>query len=228
MIKYASIIALLLGFALDLLLGDPYWLWHPIRLVGNMIAAFEKFLRRIFPDTEQGQFVAGIFLVIAVTTLGAGIPAALLFGLYDWNFYVGLAAETILCYQMLAAKALKTESMRVHAALSAGDVEGARTAVSMIVGRDTQNLTQEGITKAAVETVAENTADGVIAPLLFMAIGGAPMGFFYKSVNTMDSMVGYKNDKYLYFGRAAAKFDDLLNWLPARLSALLMIATCPT
>ena len=124
---------------------------------------------------------------------------------------------------MLAAKSLKTESMKVYDQLEQHNIEGARKAVSMIVGRDTANLTEEQIAKAAVETVAENTSDGVIAPLFFMLIGGAPLGFFYKSVNTMDSMIGYRNEHYQYFGTAAAKLDDILNYIPARISAYLMI-----
>ena len=128
-----------------------------------------------------------------------------------------------MCYQLLATKSLKTETMKVYDALKEGDLKKARYAVSMVVGRDTDVLDEIGVTKAAVETVAENTSDGIIAPLLFMMIGGPVLGYFYKAVNTMDSMVGYKNDKYLYFGRAAAKFDDVVNYIPARLSAILMI-----
>ncbi len=131
--------------------------------------------------------------------------------------------ETILCYWLLATKSLKDESMKVYDKLAAGDLPGSRQAVSMIVGRDTAALDEKGVTKAAVETVAENTSDGIIAPMLFMAVGGPVFGWFYKSINTMDSMVGYKNDKYLYFGRFAAKLDDVVNFLPARLSGVLMV-----
>ncbi len=218
-----SFVALVLGFLLDLILGDPYWLWHPIRGVGNLISVTEKLLRRIFPKTKQGELVAGVFLVILVVGISAGIPAALLVLVFQWNRYAGILLEAIMCYQLLATKSLKVESMKVHNALQAGDLEGGRQAVSMIVGRDTKPLSQEGIVKAAVETVAENTSDGSIAPIIYMAIGGPILGFCYKAVNTMDSMVGYKNDKYLYFGRAAAKLDDLLNYIPARISAYLMI-----
>lgn len=159
--------------------------------------------------------------------LTAGITSASAWGLLFLaglvHPYVRFALETVMCYQLLATKSLRDETMKVYTALRAGDVEGARRAVSMVVGRDTAVLDDIGITKAAVETVAENTSDGIIAPLLFMVIGGAPLGYFYKAVNTMDSMVGYKNERYLYFGRAAAKFDDVVNWFPARLSAVLMV-----
>ena len=218
-----SILAVGLGFLLDLLLGDPHWLYHPIRLVGHLITGLETVLRRIFPGTESGELAAGGCLLV----LTAGITSASAWGLLFLaglvHPYVRFALETVMCYQLLATKSLRDETMKVYTALRAGDVEGARRAVSMVVGRDTAVLDDIGITKAAVETVAENTSDGIIAPLLFMVIGGAPLGYFYKAVNTMDSMVGYKTERYLYFGRAAAKFDDVVNWFPARLSAVLMV-----
>lgn len=217
-----SILAVMLGFLLDLLIGDPHWLYHPIRLVGHLISGLEKLLRGIFPRTNKGELTAGVFLLI----LTAGITTAAAWGMLALagrvNPYARFALETLMCYQLLATKALKDETMKVYDALKEEDLEKARYAVSMVVGRDTAVLDEIGVTKAAVETVAENTSDGIIAPLLFMMIGGAPFGFFYKAVNTMDSMVGYKNEKYLYFGRAAAKFDDVLNYIPARLSAVLM------
>ena len=154
------------------------------------------------------------------------VPGGILYLAYHISFYLGLAVESFMCYQILATKSLKVESDRVYREIQTGDIARARKAVSMIVGRDTQNLTIEGVTKAAVETVAENTSDGVIAPLFYMVIGGALLGFGYKAVNTMDSMVGYKNDRYLYFGRTAAKLDDIVNYIPARISALLMVVSC--
>ncbi len=218
-----SILVVGLGFLLDLLLGDPHWLYHPVRLVGHLITGLETVLRRIFPGTESGELAAGGCLLV----LTAGITSASAWGLLFLaglvHPYVRFALETVMCYQLLATKSLRDETMKVYTALRAGDVEGARRAVSMVVGRDTAVLDDIGITKAAVETVAENTSDGIIAPLLFMVIGGAPLGYFYKAVNTMDSMVGYKNERYLYFGRTAAKFDDVVNWFPARLSAVLMV-----
>lgn len=217
-------IALALGFLLDLLLGDPLSLPHPIRGFGRLIEGLEKPLRRQAGE-EKGKLLRnGCLLTILVPLLVTGAAFFVLFIFYRLSPWAGLAAETVMCYQMLAARGLKTESMKVYAALSADDVEGARQAVSMIVGRDTQKLDAAGIARAAVETVAENTADGSIAPMLYMAIGGAALGFFYKAVNTMDSMIGYKNEKYLYFGRAAARLDDFCNYLPSRLAALLMLA----
>jgi adenosylcobinamide-phosphate synthase len=168
--------------------------------------------------------VAGIFLVILVVAVTTGLPCLLLYGAWRINPWLYFALQTFWCYQLLATRSLKDESMKVYDELEKKDLMGARYAVSMIVGRDTENLNEAGVTKAAVETVAENLSDGIIAPMFYMAIGGAGLGFFYKAINTMDSMVGYKNEKYLYFGRAAAKLDDLVNFLPSRLSALFMIA----
>lgn len=222
---YYSLIALGIGFVLDLIFGDPYFLWHPIRLIGNLIAFAEKILRRIFPATKRGELIAGIFLVIIVVTLSTGIPILILGLSYHWNPYMGVLVESIMCYQLLATKSLKVESMKVYKALSKGELEEGRQAVSMIVGRDTANLTESEIVKATVETVAENTSDGSIAPMLFMIIAGVGGGFFYKAVNTMDSMVGYKNEKYINFGKLAARLDDVLNYIPARISAYLMIVS---
>ena len=219
-------IAFLAGFLLDLLIGDPHWLYHPVRLIGNLIAFLEKILRKIFPKTDKGELAAGIVEVILVCLLSGGIPFLILHILYGISVWAGFALETFWCYQLLATKSLKTESMKVYDRLKNGTLDEARYAVSMIVGRDTQSLTEEGVTKAAVETVAENASDGVIAPMLYMAIGGVWLMFLYKGINTMDSMVGYKNDRYLYFGRTAAKLDDIVNYIPARISALLMVVSC--
>ena len=214
--------ALLLGFLLDLLLGDPRWLPHPIRAIGALIAGLEKVLRKIFPKNRSGQLAGGVALVILVLVLSGGFTLLVLWLCGKVGLWLRFLAETILCFQLLATRSLKGESMKVYKALKAGDLEGARYAVSMIVGRDTQCLDEAGVARAAVETVAENASDGVIAPLIFLAIGGAPLGMVYKAVNTMDSMVGYKNDQYLWFGRCAAKLDDVVNFIPARLAGLLM------
>lgn len=216
-------IRLITGFILDLLFGDPYWMPHPIRGIGWVIQQLEQRLRRE-EDPPGVQLWKGAALTVLVCLVSVLIPAGLLLLSYRIHRYLGMAAEAFMCYQLLATKCLKVESMKVCQALKDGDVEGARTAVSMIVGRDTSVLDETGITKAAVETVAENASDGSIAPLLYMALGGPLLGFFYKAVNTMDSMIGYKNEKYLYFGRTAARMDDILNYLPSRISGLLMTA----
>lgn len=217
------LMALAIGFALDLVVGDPHWLPHPIRLVGRLISGLERILRRVFPATPKGERAAGVVLVVLVCTISTACAIALLVLCGMASPWLALAVESIMCYQMLATKALKDESMKVYDALAAGDLAAARSAVSMIVGRDVERLDAAGVTRAAVETVAENASDGVVAPMLFMAVGGAPLGVFYKAVNTMDSMVGYRNEKYRYFGTAAARFDDVLNFVPARLSGVLMV-----
>lgn len=219
--------AVVCGFLLDLLFGDPRWLYHPVRVIGNGISLLEKGLRKIFPKTKAGERMGGAILVILIVTFSAGIPCLILLAAYRYKIWLGFVLESFMCYQLLATRSLRDESKKVYDALKEGNLEKSRYAVSMIVGRDTQNLTEEGVTKAAVETVAENTSDGIIAPLFYMMIGGAVLGFSYKAVNTMDSMVGYKNERYQYFGTAAARLDDVLNYIPARLSAWIMIlASC--
>lgn len=216
------IIAFGLGFILDMILGDPYCLPHPIRLIGTLISRLEERLL----DKEavaQEKRKKGRLLVVAVTGTTVCVAAVLLVLAYMVHPWLGIAVETVMTYQTLAAKCLKVESMKVYRCLKEEDLAAARKAVSMIVGRDTEVLDEEGVAKAAIETVAENTSDGVIAPMLYDALGGPVLGFFYKAVNTMDSMVGYKNEKYLDFGRAAAKLDDVMNYLPARISAYVMI-----
>ena len=213
-----------LGFLLDVFFGDPHWLPHPVRLIGWLISQAEPFLRRVFPDTPKGRRMAGAVLAFMVPVACAAAAWILLWCAGHVNRWLALCLQTLMCYQLIAAKDLCIESLRVYDALNADDLPAARRAVSMIVGRDTEDLTQSGVTKAAVETVAENASDGVIAPLFFLALGGAPLGFFYKAVNTLDSMVGYQNECYMDFGRWSARLDDLLNWIPARVSALLMIA----
>ena len=216
--------AVLGGFLLDALFGDPAWLPHPVVLMGRCISALEKHLRTALPKTPRGELVGGA-AVAAVLPLGTLAVT----GLACWaaarlHPALGLALQMLWCGQALAAKGLAQESRNVYKELAKGDLPAARRAVARIVGRDTQNLTAAGVTRAAVETVAENTSDGVIAPLLYMLLGGAPLALTYKTINTMDSMLGYKNEKYLYFGRCAAKLDDAANWLPSRLAGLLWVA----
>ena len=227
-----TILACITGFLLDCIFGDPVWMYHPIRVIGNLISVLEKGLRKLLcsriPASEQRkknkrEVLAGGILWILTVSLSFLVPAVLLFAAGKVHPAVRFLLETFWCYQIFAARCLVGESRKVYQKLKEDDLSGARRAVSMIVGRDTENLTAEGVTKAAVETVAENTSDGVTAPLLFLLIGGAPLGFLYKAVNTMDSMLGYKNEKYLYFGRIPAKMDDVFNYIPARLTAWFMI-----
>lgn len=218
-----SLIACIAGFLLDFLFGDPVWLYHPVRIIGNFISFGEKTLRRLFPKSPGGELAAGTILWFLTAGLSFLIPSAVLVGAQIIHPALRLLVESFWCYQILAARCLVKESGKVYDRLKENDLSGARKAVSMIVGRDTENLTYEGVTKAAVETVAENTSDGVTAPLLFLLLGGAPLGFLYKAVNTMDSMLGYKNEKYLYFGRFPARMDDVFNYIPSRITALLMI-----
>ena len=218
-----SLYALILGFGLDLLIGDPHSIPHPVVYIGKLIDVTEKGMRKLFPKTLRGENFAGAAIWLIVVTVSTGLPLLILWVAYSVNRFLGLALEAILCAQILATKSLRQESMKVYSALKTGDLEKARYAVSMIVGRDTARLDEAGVTRAAVETVAENTSDGIIAPMLFLAIGGAPLGFFYKAVNTMDSMLGYVEMPYKNVGLVPAKMDDVFNYIPARLSALLML-----
>ena len=219
-----SLLALIIGFAIDLLAGDPHSIPHPVMIIGKLISFLEKTLRQVFTKTEQGDKIAGGVLWAVVVLVSWAVPAFVLWGCEKISPWLALVLESVMCWQILAAKSLQDESMKVYAALESGDLEKSRYAVSMIVGRDTQRLDEAGIIRAAVETVAENASDGVAAPLFFLVLGGAPLGFFYKAVNTMDSMLGYTDPPYQNIGRIPARLDDLFNWIPARLCALLMLA----
>lgn len=211
----------------DALLGDPYRMPHIIRLVGSLIGAAERLVRRVFPATPSGERAAGVALVLVVTMGSCGATALVVGAAWRVAPWLGFCVEAFLCYQMLAARQLAIEARRVHHALGCEGISAARQAVSMIVGRDTAGLDRAGVIRAAVETVAENASDGFVAPLLMMALGGPVAGMLYKSVNTMDSMVGYLNDRYRYLGTAAARLDDVLNWVPARVTAALMCLVAP-
>ena len=212
--------ALLSGFLLDLLVGDPQGWPHIIRAFGALIARLEKLLYPI-----RNKRLGGALLVAFTLLVCTGLPAAMLYGAYKLSVWVYFVLETLLTWQLLAVKSLRLESGRVFDALSLGDLPAARKAVSRIVGRDTANLDASGVTRAAVETVAENASDGVAAPLFYLMLGGAVLGCFYKAANTMDSMIGYQNERYQDFGRFAARLDDVLNFLPSRICALAMIAS---
>lgn len=245
--------ALICGFITDLIVGDPYFIYHPVRIMGSLIEILEKAVRRIFPESKKGQRAGGAVLAVFVLLISAAVPFALLWLCRKISLWLWFIMEIIMCWQLLAVKSMRTESMKVYRTLkgqTAGRLPGfkvgkscgnfaasgdaadlpssdqrlgeARKAVSMIVGRDTERLTEEGVIKAAVETIAEGTVDGIISPMFYMAIGGPVLGFAYKSVNTMDSMIGYKNDRYMYFGTWAARMDDVLNFIPARLGGCIM------
>lgn len=224
------IFAFIAGFVLDLLIGDPHFIPHPVRLIGSLISFLDNRL-----NCDAGcnisekklnliKYKRGMLLVFTVIFATFAMSVIIIVAAYSINLYAGLIAEAVMTWQILATKCLRVESMRVYDALRTDGVDAGRRAVSMIVGRDTSVLDAAGVTRAAVETIAENTSDGVIAPMLYTAIGGPVLGFVYKAVNTMDSMLGYKNDKYMYFGRFAARLDDVVNFIPARISAYLMIA----
>ncbi len=215
--------AVFAGFVLDWILGDPKWLPHPICAVGRLISLAEKLLRRLFPPTPRALTAAGVFLWLIVCGVSFAAPFFLLRWLRDVNFWLGFVVEALLCWTLFARRSLADAGVHVYSALDES-LDAGRRAVAMYVGRDTAALDKEGVIKAAVETVAENTTDGVVSPLIFMLIGGAPLGFLYKAVNTLDSMVGYHNDKYEYLGKFSARMDDICNFLPARLTAACMIA----
>jgi adenosylcobinamide-phosphate synthase len=219
------LIALAGGYLLDLLIGDPHWIWHPVSLIGRLISSLEKKLLNITSDERNSkkEFKNGLFTCFIVCLTTIMLTALILICSYMINIYLGAVIEAILTCYILAAKSLYNESMKVYCDIEQNDEAKARYDLSMIVGRDTERLDKNGIIKAAVETVAENTSDGVIAPLFYTAIAGPVAGMLYKAINTMDSMIGYDNDRYRYYGRAAAKLDDFVNFIPSRLSAILMI-----
>lgn len=224
------IFAFIAGFVLDLLIGDPHFIPHPVRLIGSLISFCDKRLNcdAGYNISEKKlnliKYKRGMLLAFTVIFATFAMSVIIIVAVYSINLYAGVIAEAVMTWQILATKCLRVESMRVYDALRTDGVDAGRRAVSMIVGRDTSVLDAAGVTRAAVETIAENTSDGVIAPMLYTAIGGPVLGFVYKAVNTMDSMLGYKNDKYMYFGRFAARLDDVVNFIPARISAYLMIA----
>ncbi|MCM1024239.1 MAG: adenosylcobinamide-phosphate synthase CbiB [Prevotella sp.] len=220
MIVFVFALPIIIGFIIDLFFGDPYELPHPVRFIGTFILWIENKVRKWFAGNLK---LGGIILALTVLTVSTAIPTVILIALYKINLWIGISAESVMCYYLIAPKCLREESMKVYHAIAEKNISEARNAVSMIVGRDTEMLDETGIIRAAVETVAENTSDGVTAPLMFISLGGAVFGFLYKAANTLDSMIGYKNEKYADIGRFAARFDDLLNYIPSRITALVMI-----
>ena len=213
-----------LGFLLDWMVGDPHWMPHPVRGMGWLIGVLERVTRCLFRKTPGGVKAAGIVTSVVTigVSLGVGVGVIWLARLLGGRRLVFLV-QILMSWQCIAARSLCKESRMVYDRLAEDDLVGARQAVSMIVGRDTEQLTVEEVTRAAVETVAENASDGVVAPLFFLLLGGGPLGLAYKAVNTLDSMIGYRNEKYLHFGWFGARLDDLANWIPARLAAMLMV-----
>ena len=215
--------AVLGGFILDAIFGDPLWLPHPVVYMGKVISFLDRSLRKILPKTPRGERIGGAITAFILPVGTFLLSGAVCFFFYKIHWEFGLLIQMFWCAQSLAAKGLVQESRNVYKELKKNDLPAARKAVSRIVGRDTDALSMEGVTKAAVETVAENAGDGVIAPLLCMLIGGAPLALTYKAINTMDSMLGYKNEKYINFGRVPAKLDDAANYIPSRIAALLWV-----
>ena len=218
-ITYRVVVILLLSSVLDFIFGDPLKLPHPIVYIGKLISGLEKLLS---PDSTKRDMPKGILIFILTVAISYVIPFVVLLILYRINFWLGLILEIFWSFQILAARTLSIEAYKVKKYLDKGNLKEARRALSMIVGRDTSKLTEEDITKAVVETVSENTTDGIVSPLIAIAIGGAPLGFAYKAINTLDSMIGYKSEKYFYFGKASAILDDVVNYLPARLTGISM------
>lgn len=215
-------LALTLGYLLDLLFADPRWLYHPVRVIGLLINFLEKTLRN--PENKKHDKAKGFVLLIVVILLSYLIPYLILLFCSRISPILAIGIETIMVFQIMATKSLKTEVMKVYRKIKENDIDGARKFISYLVSRDTESLSFSDISKAAVETVSENIVDGVISPLFFLIIGGAPLGFLFKGVSTLDSMVGYKNDKYYDFGYASAKMDDILNYVPARITGFLIVA----
>lgn len=215
-----NLLSIYTGYALDLIVGDPYSFPHPVRFIGKLISFVEKQIRKI-TSSDKGLKIAGFFLwfVVVGVTLGS---TSIVLHLFEFNKIAYFAVNTILIYTTLATKCLKDESTKIYKVLKTGDLEKSRIQLSYIVGRDTTNLSEKEIVRATVETVAENTVDGIIAPLFYGFIGGAPLAMAYKAINTLDSTVGYKNDKYYYLGYASAKIDDIANYIPARLGVILI------
>lgn len=222
-LKMEILAAVFLGFIIDLIVGDPVWLYHPVRMIGVLITYGEKIIRKIMPKSKRGEIFGGVIINIFVLVVCFFVPYIILYLAQTVHPMLKLCIEAFMCYQILAVKSLKKESMRVYKCLEKKDINNAKKYLSWIVGRDTYRLSEEQISKAAVETVAENTSDAVIAPLFYMMLGGAPLAFLYKGVNTLDSMIGYKNEKYINFGKFSARVDDIFNFIPAIISAYVMI-----
>lgn len=224
MVDMLSPVGLALAFLLDLIAGDPQWSFHPIRIIGKLITCLEKWLKNLFLNSI-GEKKTGVLLCLSVITIVYSLTVVIVYGAYWVNSYLGIIVYSIIIYFTISLKALGKAALAIKSLLLNGNEEGARNQLSLIVGRDTAVLTREEIVRATVETVAENTSDGIVAPLFYVLLGGAPLGMTYKAINTLDSMVGYKNERYLQLGWASARCDDLANYLPARLTGLLLMVS---
>lgn len=213
-------------FVLDLWWGDPEWFRHPVRIIGNATGRLEALARRCV-RSDRGELWAGAFLAAIISTSTFVLSRTLKQRLQSRHYTLGKAAEILLGWTTLALHDLLKEADAVIVAAENGNLTLARQTLSRIVGRDTADLDESEIARAVIETLAESTCDGVIAPMFYLLLGGAPLALMYKAVNTLDSMIGHRDDRYLYFGRAAARADDIANFLPARITATaIAVAGC--
>jgi len=217
-----SSITLISAYVLDLILGDPQGFPHPVRLMGKLIAWLEKFFRNLGSSDYWLKF-SGVLLSFVVCGGTFLVTVSLIRWSESFSWAAGLTVSIFLAYTTLATRDLHLETKRVLQALEAGNLERARGELSLLVGRDTAHLDQPEILRALVETIAENISDGVIAPLFYLGLGGPSWAMTYKAINTLDSMVGYKNERYRHLGWASAKLDDAANFIPARLSSLIIV-----
>ena len=216
---------LLLAVVIDFIIGDPYWFPHPVIYIGKLIGKLEKYFRRKANSEGQLKIFGGI-IVIVVCSISFLIPFGILHFLRPYTLIYHIV-NVIFLWTCIAARCLHKEGIKVYDSLNKNDLEDARVKLSYIVGRDTKELSEEDVIRADVETISENTSDGIIAPLFYMVLGGAPLAFLYKGVNTMDSMLGYVNEKYRYIGFFPAKVDDVFNYIPARITGILMCISSP-
>ncbi len=207
-----------IAFLLDILIGDPRWFPHPVRMIGMCIEYLEKVLRKLVPSER----VAGIFLALIIVVGTYLVTYQILSFFYGLRWSVGVIASIIIIFFSLSTRDLLKETGNVLNALKSGNLKKARNNLSRIVGRDTHDLSEQQVATGCIETSAENSVDGIIAPLFYAIIGGPALAMAYKSINTLDSMVGYKNEKYIDFGRASAKLDDIANYIPARIAAVVL------
>jgi len=222
---HVNIIDLLLAIMLDLLIGDPYWFKHPVIYMGKLISKLENVGRKLCKINNQIKFFGGVIVVIVA--FSSFVVPFMILKVCKENFWLYHIFNIILIWTTIAARCLHKEGIKVYGALVENDIQDARVKLSYIVGRDTKELSEHEIVRADVETIAENTSDGVIAPILYAILGGAPLAMMYKGINTMDSMLGYMNEKYKYIGFFPAKTDDVFNFVPARITGFLICLAAP-